>query len=542
MKSATLILVLVALQANAESIYVSQNGSGSQDGKDVSNTRALVWLNSSTNWRGGANSIAAGDSVHLVGTFSNSLTMAGSGAQGNPVTIYFEPGANFTSPCWPSTGAINFNKRSNIVIDGGANGLIQNTANGTGIATNGSCGVAGLVFSCSIQNLTITNMYHKDKGVFDDTRQGYPINIHGSAITVSNCTVSDGDCGISYSADQTTQSNYFVLTNRIFNCNHSTQIGMANSDCHFGNVVFADNYLDAWDVWDDPGDTQIHLDGIWIWNNTYDTSSILDGVKIHGNRFGGRVGRRTTSSLAFYIYNGRYQLRNVFIWNNEFKCYAPGSWGGGFIATVGSNVWVFNNTVIGTYTNGSLYGGRFIIGQESAYCYNNLMLYGSGLQILAASSNVVDTSNTGTNTENVLTNYFANIWSDYNVFYDGGNNLPQFGCEYDQAATSLSWISGNMTGLANWKTWIGNNRRMSIPVWNTAHADPHSVTNAPLFNAGTYAPSLSDTVLKGKGTNLTSVLKSIGESAIDLNSNPRPSTGSWTIGAFEANGVVNNRQ
>jgi hypothetical protein len=528
------ILSFLAVTSSfAKELYVSQSGLGLQNGSDVNNSGSLAWVNNSMNWNGDSGTILPGDEVHLVGTFSGALTLLGSGSLGNPITIVFEPGANFTAACWPPTGAINLNSQSNIVIDGGLNGLIQNTHNGTGMATNSSVGIGGLVYFGTIQNVTITNIYRKTKGVLDDSRQGYPISVYGSSITVSNCTLSDGDCGISYSAQLSAQSNYFVLSNRIFNCNHSAQIGMGNSHCLLSNVVFANNYLDRWDVWDCPGNTAIHLDGIWIWNNTYDTSSILDGVKIYGNKFGGYVGTRTTSSLAFYIYNGRYQLRNVFIFNNQFQCYAPGSWGGGFVATVGSNVWVFNNTVIGTYSNGVIYGGRFIIGQDAAYCYNNLMVYGSGLQLTAASSNVVSSSNSGANTENILTNYFPNVWTDYNVFADGGNDLAQFGCEYDQAASASTWISGNITGLANWQSWIGNNRGMLIPIWNTAHADPHSTTSMPTFVNGTYIPATTDRAARGRGTNLTFLFNSIGVAPTDLNGSPRPAAGAWTIGAYQ---------
>src|SRR5438132_776393 len=82
----------------------------------------------------------AGTIVHLCGTFtgtlnSTMLTAQGSGASGNPVTLLFETNANFTSPAWNSpNGAINIGGRNFITIDGGTNGIIQNTANGTNLA------------------------------------------------------------------------------------------------------------------------------------------------------------------------------------------------------------------------------------------------------------------------------------------------------------------------------------------------------------------------------------------------------------------------
>jgi hypothetical protein len=517
---------LLFVSASAKDVYVSQSGAGS--GSSAQDTRPLAWLNDARSWNTGGSSIAPGDKVHLVGTFTNPLIIQGDGQIGNPITIYFEPGAQFTSPCWPASGAIQLNGRSHIVIDGGVNGLIQNTNNGTGLSTNSSSGVYGLAYFTTIQNLTITNIFRKIKGIIDDTRQGYPMNLQGSSITVSNCVVSDGDCGVSYSAALNLQANYTVIGNKFFNLNHSTQIGMKSSNCLLQNVVFANNYFDNWDVWDAPGDTQIHLDGIWIWNDTYDPTSVLDNIRIYGNEFGGNVGTRTTSSLAFYLYNGRYQLKNAYIYNNLFRCYAPGSWGGGFISMVGSNVWVFNNTIVGSYSDGRLYGGRIILGNEAAYCYNNLMVYGSGLQIIAASTDASATDNSGSNTSFILNTYMRNIWSDYNIYTDYGQNLAQFGCEYHQAPIGSQWLSGSMTGLLNWKTWINNNRNMALPIWNTAHADPHSSTSTPYFVPGTVIPSTGDTVAYNAGTNLT---QQTGVT-VDFNGNPRPTSGPWTIGAF----------
>src|SRR4029077_8600636 len=114
---------------------------------------ALSWLNSAANWGSSGATVLPGDRVLLVGTFNNSLLIAGSGASGNPVTILFEPGANFTSPCWTDSGAIQLNGQSWITIDGGSNGIIQNTATGTGLASqNNSIGISGQIFFGVIQN------------------------------------------------------------------------------------------------------------------------------------------------------------------------------------------------------------------------------------------------------------------------------------------------------------------------------------------------------------------------------------------------------
>ena len=60
--------------------------------------------------------------------------MQGSGTSGNPITILFQPNAVMTSPAWPSSGAINVGGNGYITVDGGSNGIIQDTANGDALA------------------------------------------------------------------------------------------------------------------------------------------------------------------------------------------------------------------------------------------------------------------------------------------------------------------------------------------------------------------------------------------------------------------------
>ena len=530
----SLALVIFCGNVQAATKYVAQVATGAGDGSSTGNRMSIAAVNAS--WP-----VLPGGTLSLGGTITNQLIVGGSGTSAAWEKILFESGANMTQTNWggyaSGGAAISINAKYYIEIDGGANGLIQATGTGTGIYTNDDVGIGGSAYFCTIHNLTITNMYKKVKGVLDDTRVGYPINLAGSSITYSNNVVSDGDCGLTYSPGDAIQSNYMVLGNTILNCNHSTQIGMGNSNCYLTNVIYANNYFDHWDVWDCPGNTQIHLDGIWIWNNTYDPSSFITGVQIYDNNFGGFVGTRTTGAIASYLYNAPYQCQNAFIYNNTFQCFYPGSWGGGFIAWGnGSNTFILNNTIIGTLTNGTLYGGRIVLGCSPAYCYNNLCYYASGIQTISGSSNSVATGNDGSNTALLLGTYFTNTWSDYNIFYDQGNGLAQFSCEYDQAPVGVSWVSGGLYPLSVWQTWYNNNRGMPLPIWNTAHADPHSTTNQVTFFGSTFQPAASDTTARLAGTNLTSVANAFNVPGLlkDANGVLHPTTGPWTIGAQEA--------
>jgi hypothetical protein len=536
---------------NARDIYVAQNAVGSNNGVDVANAYGLSWLNNVSNWGAGVGLVSPGDTVHLCGTFTNVLVVQGSGAAGNPITILFEPGANFTRGCWPTTGAIQLNGESWIVVDGGVNGLIQNTSNGTGLTTqNGSRGIGGagngtgILYNGVIQNLTITNLYRKTKGSYDSTRAGYGIDLTGAGITISNNIVSDCDGGISYSTSSATQSNVFLLKNTILNCNHSIDIGMGDHNCYMTNLIIAGNYMDHWDVWDCPGNTPIHLDGIILFNNAYDqTTSIMDGTQIYNNTFGGYVGTRTTAAIFTDL---GCAVRNYYIYNNFFQCFPPGTWGNGFIGGAGDNCWIVNNTCIGSSVGGTNYGGGIGVGAVNAHLYNNVMLYGS-VGLHGSTTNTVSGSQQGTNSFFIVTAYLNSVWSDYNVIVN-----PVFQSQLvlvNPVNGNMVWLSGIIgPHLVDWQTWYenewGNGSLGNTPLvpglysWAQLHCDPHSSNQMPAFNSGTYIPATYDTVAVGKGTNLTAVAVAynLPQLTSDINGAPRPATGNWTIGAYQVTG------
>ena len=77
----------------------------------------------------------AGNVLHVCGVWSGSagqqwIVGNNSGSSGNLITIRFETGAALKAPYHSSSGAIQING-SYYLIDGGSNGLIQNTLNGT---------------------------------------------------------------------------------------------------------------------------------------------------------------------------------------------------------------------------------------------------------------------------------------------------------------------------------------------------------------------------------------------------------------------------
>src|SRR5262249_9074967 len=148
-------------------IYLSQNGTASASGADCGNAVPVSFFNSAPNWGSGVNQIGPGTTVHLCGTItgpanSTGLSFQGSGTSGNPITLVFEKDAVMQAPYWASSvggsaaGAITLDSgRSWIVVDGGQNGVIRNTANGSSWPNRAaSTGISG--FNCS--NCTIRNL------------------------------------------------------------------------------------------------------------------------------------------------------------------------------------------------------------------------------------------------------------------------------------------------------------------------------------------------------------------------------------------------
>src|SRR5215469_13132270 len=146
--------LFVTLPVQAKDIYIAQGATGAGNGSSCSAAYAYTFFNSGNNWGSGAAQIGPGTTVHLCGTISSSLTFQGSGGAGNPITLLAEPGANLTSVNF-SANAINGNGQSYLVMDGGSNGVIQNTGTGSTLASQASAG--GIVMNPCGHDVEIKN-------------------------------------------------------------------------------------------------------------------------------------------------------------------------------------------------------------------------------------------------------------------------------------------------------------------------------------------------------------------------------------------------
>ena len=475
------ILLSAAPSLFAVDFYVAQTATGAGTGADASNALPLNWLNSSTNWNAGAGSVSPGDTVHLTGTFTNSLTVQGSGAAGNPITILFEPGANFTAPTWVS-GAIILSGRSWVVVDGGGTGLIQCTANGSTLASqvnstgiNGSSG-AGL-WHVTIQNLICTNLYKRTLAT-DGNRYGQGIGLVGSDLTVNHCTLSDGDTLIGYQYVTGTQSNLMINANTILNCNHGITLGAAQLNAFLNNVSISSNRIDYLSIWD--GNAGLHLDGMIIFNEASDHSGSISNLQIFANYIGPNIGTITTAAVFIDTYVPS-QINRLHVYNNLFSSVSPFTWNNGFIALGAcTNSLVANNTFVSYNASGiGVQAGKAAVG------LTNNLFYLVGTAISLGPDSTIP----------------VGFFSDRNLFYGFSSGSGAF--------YHPNYSAGTMT------------------TWQALGFDVNSSTNQPLLDTS-YIPTPLDTAATDKGVSLATYFAS------DKNGVSRPQGKGWDIGAFEA--------
>jgi hypothetical protein len=151
--------------AQASNVYITQSGSGS--GVCTTGVQPVSFFNNSANWGSGSGQIGPGTTVHLCGTFNapagadGYLQFQGSGTSGNPITLLWEKGAIVQAPYFSFNHAgLDINWKSWIVVDGGTNGILQNTAEGTGLSYQQDTAlITGVGNNVTVKNLSLLNVY-----------------------------------------------------------------------------------------------------------------------------------------------------------------------------------------------------------------------------------------------------------------------------------------------------------------------------------------------------------------------------------------------
>lgn len=489
------ILVFPAL-TSAKNIYVAQNGQGLANGQDAPDAYPLTWLNNAANWGSGVSQFNPGDTAVLVGTITQQIVIQASGNPGQPYTIGFNPGANMTSPAWPSSGAINIGNHSWITIDGGPGyAIIQNTDNGTLLgnqvnssliyASGGNYNETGL----EIKRLKLLNCFVHQMGSTSGGGNGIYINSNGTNVFVHDCYVTNANTGINLvwgsAAGAGGSDNFKVYNCSAVGCNWDIALSIG-SDAHFaGTAMIYSNYCGGNWVWDTGAPDTFHHNGVMVFVGPAG-SSVMTNIYIFNNLIGPDLSYTSNGNDTAWIFvdwNGNGGcFQNVYIYNNVLWA-APGFGPqNGFITGGARNFNCFNNTIYGANYGGGMGGGS--TGQTNIYT-NNILCN--------ISANPIG-DNSGSQT-----------YSDYNLFY----NCP-----------------GNFNAQGS---------SVSLTGWQALGRDTHSLTVNPLFVNAVVGNLMlqSNSPAIGAGANLSSYFN------YDMAGNIRPRSGAWDLGAYQYSSTTN---
>jgi hypothetical protein len=445
--------------------------------------------------------------VLICGTFTASagandyFKFRGSGTSGHPITLLFDSGAVLQAPYFGnSTGGINGNGQSWIVVDGGSNGVQKNTANGTALANHQASNLFYTFGGSNVQvkNLSQLNIYVDTySGGTGDTSGGGAMGVY--ARNVSNFTYGPNN----------TCTQYDVCVYMPFDGGESNLV-ITQSSFSFGNQAYEMGPSS-------PGTktfTNIRIDhNTYTVNGNWDTSQTACGTTscFHHNfahPFTNTSGSTITGTLQIYDndQSGTMGTSTSFIYleNNN----------GGSGGTMGC--WqVFNNKFNKTDVSaGST--GLFVAypGTGCGLLANNTFLdAGVGGNQSANSWPCAHIVASGWTMEN-------NIFSGcgYFVYFESGGTLTATGQIYYNPGNSSPWINSSSfySSLGVWQGSISGQ-------------DANAVTTNPNLAANLTLQALSSAIIQGANLN------GLGLTPLnsDLNGKPRPGGSTkWDSGAY----------
>jgi hypothetical protein len=497
MKRLTIVVLLASVSCFASDTYFAATSAGSNNGTDCADAYAY---NNGTHGLGVGGTWVAGATLHLCGTFTASggasayIRALGSGSAGNPVILKFETGAVLTAPYWGINGAIYSNGENYVTVDGGTNGTITSTANGTGLANQAST-ANGVHFQLSsnveIKNLTISNIYVHTCTLpvsnCTDTSAGsaYAVQVYGgSNVLIHDNTINDAKACIYYSAAASlTQTNLSIYNNTLSNCNWEIGVGDAGTSAILTGFLIYGNSVTVGGNWDTATDTY-HMDGIFVFSSW--SSSVFSGGAIYNNYVTGPPGPCCNTALTYIsadpgsgvegLINGTYVFNNIYSNPSTTNYFSDGE-----AYDISNGALYLNNTIVsmvGPEMEMYEYGST---GNAGITAENNIMV-----GALNGSSNLV------------WLHSGLSVLTDYNDFYSGTYVADYQGSYYST--------------LAAWQASSGT------PDLHSINGNPN-LTGAFLLNAG--SPAI------GAGTNLTSV----------CSGQPNPGLGALCFGAPQTFGA-----
>jgi hypothetical protein len=493
--AALIVLALGCTAARANDIYIAQNATGLYTGQNCANAYAYTFFNTSSNWGTGANQIGPGTTVHLCGTLTGAagstlLTFQGSGASGSPITLHFEFGAILQAPYFAggyqnAAGAIVVSGKNYITVDGGTNGLIQNTDNGSVLDyQQASTGInIQAANNIEVKNLSLLNLYVRSDVQNEVQPAALGVSVIGASanILVHNLVLSWADVGfqIVYPAGST-MSNVQIYANTVTHTGTAVAAGESNTNAALAGLSIYNNDFSGGSDWWDPNDNY-HLNHIHLWSVATGTS--VTNVQVYNNYLHGDFGGD--------LYGPGHQTGSVFMEGS------PGTLSG----------YVYNNLITQTNLGDYASNGLIVLGAVSVGVYNNTLI-GNG----AAGIGV-------------------DFWSGYSGTANNNSISDSGYYMYAQPGSSPTIDYNNYYNGAAWRN--GSSLYPTMAAWQAAGFDAHGSMGNPNLSAA-YLPTSSSSALIRSGANLTR----LGVAALDSDRSgvARPPTGNWDIGAYEFSG------
>jgi hypothetical protein len=354
--TALLLVLLVAPDAWASlaDIYVGQSVAGGGDGSSCANAKAVTFFNTPGNWGSGSTQIGPATTVHLCGTITTPLTVQGSGSVGNPITVLWEKNAKIShATCSPS--CVDMNGKSYITLDGGNNGIIEATANGTLLANQ----LSGKGIDCQpcpnaeIRYLTIQNIYVVSMP--DAAGSGTSIYLYSTAnsnISIHHNAFDNGYRGVMWTLNGR-EANNTIYANTFRNQGWPIVYGTGNAGVNADGITIHDNDITNGSNWcgtysTPTGIDHYHLDPIHVW--AVQSPAAITGVQIYNNYIHGDFCTgNTTAAIYLESILGNNLVSQIF--NNTIDC-AEGSNGNAIYiqGTNNVNVKIQNNIIHNCWT------------------------------------------------------------------------------------------------------------------------------------------------------------------------------------------------
>jgi len=451
---------VAAASTPVQSVYVTQNGSGSQDGTSLANAFPISALSDSSHCGSGSTQIGPGATVYLsagtggpaTATFSVNSSMfnlpsACSGANGNPVVIQMQDGDVWQAPYFAGAGAIVIDNASYVVIDGGSGGtagtgaVIQNSLNGT---AGGTCPAGPCQYSqsasqgisahpctgCEIRNIVVANIYVRtslsdmsgdtsDRGVF-----------WGGSVDIHDSTFHDADWMLVQNASLNNTVSH-IYNNNIYNMDHGIACGGKAGDTTSADFLY-NNHIHDSGTWD--GGSKYHHDGIHCFSGA-GSNDFLQAVYIYNNLFDGQAAQSQCCLTAWvYLETGQNRWTatgTAYVWNNV-AIYNPifASGNGVLDISGGTNSVIVNNTMIqsgGPTQNGQ--NGVCLNASGTGLVIENNVMQGCEQPVLIR-GDLVPSS---------IVRWDYNIYSDYYMNGHAGGNSPFNFVTKGGASTLSAW-------------------------------------------------------------------------------------------------------